>query len=74
MLILHLDEIYIFTGDETLYGLDAFRYDLTPSTYDRTKPSYDDCFKGVPTLPNGLSDASACYFGEKQEIFPHTLF
>ncbi|KAJ8916567.1 hypothetical protein NQ315_000211 [Exocentrus adspersus] len=63
-----------YSGDEKMYGLDAFKYDLTPSTYDRTTPSYDDCYQGIPKLPNGLADVSACYYGIPfAASFPHYL-
>ncbi|XP_018567424.1 scavenger receptor class B member 1-like isoform X2 [Anoplophora glabripennis] len=63
-----------YSRDVKLYGVDAFRYDLTPSTFDRTNPSYDDCYKGTPALPNGLSDAAPCYFGVPLAAsFPHFL-
>lgn len=47
-----------------MYGVKAYRYNLSSSTYDRTFPAEDDCHKGNPPLPNGISDTSACYYGK----------
>ncbi|KAJ8932389.1 hypothetical protein NQ314_014700 [Rhamnusium bicolor] len=61
--------------DVKKYGVNAYKYDLTPSMFDRTIPSYDDCYQGIPKLPNGLSDASMCYFGiPVAASFPHYLY
>lgn len=47
-----------------MYGVNAKKYDLSPYTYNRISPAYDDCHRGYPILPNGLSDVSVCNFGK----------
>nr|CAI5846188.1 unnamed protein product [Callosobruchus analis] len=57
------------------YGVTAYKYTLVPTTYDRTAPEEDDCYKGEPALPNGLSDVSVCYFDTAiAASFPHYLY
>lgn len=65
-----------YTCDASKYGVSAYRYTLSPNTFNRTYPAYDDCFKGDPTtLPNGLTDVSNCYYGVPiAASFPHFLF
>lgn len=54
----------MFTAEQTKYGISGYKFTLINSTYDRKEPPEDDCYKGTPTLWNGLSDVSKCYFGE----------
>lgn len=55
---------YVFSEDVMMYGVTAFKYELSPATYNRTIPTYEDCHRGYPILPNGLCDVSACNFGK----------
>lgn len=44
----------------------ANKYVLLENVYDRLNESDNDCYKGnKQNLPNGLSDLSKCYYGEK---------
>lgn len=51
-----------YVGEHERYGIKAYEYGLPPTAFDRT--GEDDCHAGDPTLPNGLQDASKCYFGK----------
>lgn len=53
-----------FVEELDLYSLKAFRYNLSATTYDRTLPKLDDCYRGQPSLPNGIADISECYYGK----------
>ncbi|RZB39341.1 scavenger receptor class B member 1-like [Asbolus verrucosus] len=69
MAILH------YHNDVTKYGLNAYRYNLIDSIFNRTQPTDSDCFKGAPELPDGLSDVSKCHFGfPLASSFPHFLY
>ncbi|EFA05690.2 scavenger receptor class B member 1 [Tribolium castaneum] len=60
--------------DVSKYGVNAFRFDLIDSIFNRTEPSEADCFRGQPDLPDGLSDISKCHFGfPLATSFPHFL-
>lgn len=53
-----------FTGDDTKYGINAYRYEFVSWAYNRTGwEGNEDCFVGVPELPNGIADVSFCYWG-----------
>ncbi|GJQ75367.1 SCRB7 [Trypoxylus dichotomus] len=65
---LYQDEVY-------MYGLKGYRYVLPGDDFNRTKPPENDCFKGTPTLPNGLIDLSSCWDSYPIVIsFPHFLY
>lgn len=51
-----------FTGDESRYGVNGYRFELANWTYNREGDQ--DCFAGQPRLPDGLADASPCYWGK----------
>ncbi|CAH2015941.1 unnamed protein product [Acanthoscelides obtectus] len=68
-------KLTILSRDVEKYGVTAYKYTLLPTTYDRTLPEEDDCYKGEPTLPNGLADVSVCYFDTAiAASFPHYLY
>lgn len=54
--------LFVFVNlDETSrYGMTGYRYEVPPTTFNRTQPEYDDCYRGN-SLPNGLADVSTCY-------------
>ncbi|KAF2887442.1 hypothetical protein ILUMI_18731, partial [Ignelater luminosus] len=57
------------------YGVDAYRFNLPNNTYDRTFPSFLDCYISNPPLPDGLSDVSKCYYDFPMAAsFPHFLY
>lgn len=45
-------------------NLKAFKYVLKFNVYDRMENRTADCYKG-DNLPNGLSDLSRCFYGNK---------
>ena len=55
-----------FARDERRFALDAMRFELPPSVYDRvgSGASDEDCYtlEGADPLPSGLTDVSPCYF------------
>lgn len=51
-----------FTGDESRYGINGYRFELANWTYNREGDQ--DCFAGQPKLPDGIADASPCYWGK----------
>uniref|UniRef100_A0A1B0DID4 Uncharacterized protein n=1 Tax=Phlebotomus papatasi TaxID=29031 RepID=A0A1B0DID4_PHLPP len=54
-----------YTEDVTVNGVTGKKYVLPDSTYDRTQPLEEDCYRGEDgaEYPDGLSDASKCYHG-----------
>uniref|UniRef100_A0A6P7GLU9 Uncharacterized protein LOC114344237 n=1 Tax=Diabrotica virgifera virgifera TaxID=50390 RepID=A0A6P7GLU9_DIAVI len=44
------------------YSLNGYRYEMEPHFYDRIYPATEDCYHGTPSLPNGLTDVSACNY------------
>lgn len=63
-----------FTNETSRYGMTANRYDVPLTLFHRTEPSYLDCHKGNPTLPNGVADISVCYNGYPfVASFPHFM-
>ncbi|KAG5877696.1 hypothetical protein JTB14_018169 [Gonioctena quinquepunctata] len=64
-----------FDHEVHTYGLDAYKYVMDPFSYSRTSPPNMDCYKGIPTLPNGLIDVSPCYYDTALAAsFPHFLY
>lgn len=64
-----------YSTDVTTYGINAYRYILPNTTFNRTEPSKDDCYRSQPVLPDGLSDVSKCHFGfPLASSFPHFLY
>ncbi|KAJ3651442.1 hypothetical protein Zmor_017486 [Zophobas morio] len=64
-----------FKRNEFKYGLNAFRFDLIDSIFNRTKPREADCYQGTPALIDGLSDISKCHYGfPLATSFPHFLY
>lgn len=65
-----------YNSDSSKYGIPAYRFTLSPNSFNRTYPAFDDCFKGYPTtLPDGMTDVSNCYYGVPiAASFPHFLF
>lgn len=64
-----------FTGDESRYGVNGYRFELANWTYNREGDQ--DCFAGQPRLPDGLADASPCYWGKfflRSWSFPEVSF
>lgn len=54
-----------FDKEIQMYGILGYRYILGPDVYDRKSDNETDCYKGTySVLPNGLTDASKCYFGK----------
>uniref|UniRef100_A0A1B0DID6 Uncharacterized protein n=1 Tax=Phlebotomus papatasi TaxID=29031 RepID=A0A1B0DID6_PHLPP len=53
-----------YTEDVTLDGMNGKKYVLPGSSYDRTQPLEEDCYRGDDGFeyPDGLSDASKCYY------------
>lgn len=50
-------------------AFDAYKYVLRENVYDRMANATADCYKGPePTLPDGLSDLSKCFFGTPYAI------
>ncbi|XP_017781148.1 PREDICTED: scavenger receptor class B member 1-like isoform X2 [Nicrophorus vespilloides] len=63
-----------YESDVVREGLAAYRYVVPASTFNRTYPPEDDCYKGTYSLPNGLTDLSACFFQVPLAAsFPHFL-
>lgn len=58
---LHFDEELIHSG------LNAYKFILKTNVFDRCKNSTADCYKGN-NLPNGLTDLSRCFYGEKSDV------
>lgn len=54
--------LFIFAEDTSKYGINAYKYMVSSSLYNRSGDG--DCHASYPTLPNGISDASKCYFGK----------
>ncbi|XP_074026803.1 platelet glycoprotein 4 isoform X1 [Leptinotarsa decemlineata] len=64
-----------FREEVNKYGVTAYKYVMDPLSYSRTSPKYKDCYKGQPTLPNGLIDVSPCYYDTAiGASFPHFLY
>ncbi|KAJ8982555.1 hypothetical protein NQ317_005026, partial [Molorchus minor] len=40
-----------YTNDIEKYGVNAYKFELASSMYDRTTPSYDDCYRGCQDCP-----------------------
>lgn len=47
------------------YGLEAYKFILPNSTYNRTEP---DCYVSRPALVDGLSDVSKCYYSKSRDV------
>jgi hypothetical protein len=65
----------VFAEDESKYGINAYRFNLIDSIFNRTEPAEDDCFRGQPRFPDGISDISKCHFGfPLATSFPHFMY
>ncbi|XP_066144769.1 scavenger receptor class B member 1-like [Euwallacea fornicatus] len=64
-----------YVRDAVVHGIKTYRFELVPWTYSRVEwEGNRDCFAGTPRLPNGVIDASPCYWGFPLVIsFPHFL-
>ncbi|KAL1489473.1 hypothetical protein ABEB36_014361 [Hypothenemus hampei] len=65
-----------YSRDDKKYGINAYRFDMVPWEYSRVEwEGKKDCYASHPTLPNGLSDVSTCYYGFPiAASFPHYLY
>lgn len=56
----YLDHI---TEEVTLDGVPLYRYNLSENVFDRVKNG-TDCYATENALPDGISDASKCFYGK----------
>ncbi|CAG9815054.1 unnamed protein product [Phaedon cochleariae] len=64
----------VYTNEVEKYGVTGYRYEVPADFFNRTFPEEDDCYKSTPTLPDGLSDLSPCYYDTAiATSFPHFL-
>ncbi|XP_050501599.1 scavenger receptor class B member 1 isoform X2 [Diabrotica virgifera virgifera] len=64
-----------YARDIEKYSLNGYRYEMEPHFYDRIYPATEDCYHGTPSLPNGLTDVSACNYGVSLAAsHPHFLY
>lgn len=52
----------MFAEDVYEQGVNCYKFVLPKDVFDRTEPLEDDCYKGVPALPDGLVDVSPCWY------------
>ncbi|XP_050311695.1 lysosome membrane protein 2-like isoform X2 [Anthonomus grandis grandis] len=72
VLCMAVDAVYV--SEASRYGMSGYKYEIPPSTFNRTKPDYEDCYRGNPVLPNGLADVSSCYSNYPfAASFPHFM-
>lgn len=50
-------------GELTIDNVPLYRYNLSESAFDRVT-NRSDCYDSEPSLPDGISDASKCYFSK----------
>ncbi|XP_047038904.1 scavenger receptor class B member 1-like [Helicoverpa zea] len=60
-----------FDSELTMHNVPLYRYNLSENVFDRVTNG-TDCYDTVPSLHQGLSDASKCYFDFPMVVsFPH---
>lgn len=60
-----------FDSEMTLEGVPVYRYNLSESVHERLTNG-TDCYASSPTLPDGVSDASKCYYNFPMvSSYPH---